>query len=49
MAIAVGLAMVGACVVLARVAQGSKLCGVFTVLGVWLTVLLVLYILGVAG
>jgi len=49
MAIAVGLAMVLACVVLARVARGSTLCGVFTALGVWLALLLVLYILGMAG
>ena len=45
----VGLALVGACVLLARVARGSKLHGVFTLLGAWLTVLLVLYVLGVAG
>jgi hypothetical protein len=45
----VGLALVGACVLLARVSRGSKLHGVFTLLGAWLTMLLVLYVLGVAG
>jgi len=48
MVIAIGLAMVLACVVLALIAQGSRLCAVFTALGVWLAVLLVLYVLGVA-
>ena len=48
MAIAVGLAMVLACVVLARLARGSTLCGVFTALGVWMAVLLILYVLGVS-
>jgi hypothetical protein len=44
----VGLALVGACVLLARVARGSKLYGVFTTLGAWLAVLLVLYELGMS-
>ena len=44
----VGLAMVGACVLLARGARGSKLHGVFTVLGAWLAVLLILYMLGMS-
>jgi hypothetical protein len=44
----VGLAMVGACMLLARVSRGSKLHGVFTILGAWLAVLLVLYVLGVS-
>jgi len=48
MVIGIGLAMVLACVVLALVARGSRLCAVFTALGVWLAVLLVLYVLGVA-
>lgn len=48
MAIAVGLAMVLACVVLARLARGSTLCAVFTVLGVWMALLLILYVLGVS-
>jgi cytochrome bd-type quinol oxidase subunit 1 len=48
MVIAIGLAMVLACVVLARVARGSRLYAVFTALGVWLAVLLILYVLGVA-
>jgi hypothetical protein len=48
MVIAIGLAMVLACVMLARVARSSRLCAVFAALGVWLAVLLVLYVLGVA-
>ena len=44
----VGLAMVAACVLLARGTRGSKLHGVFTVLGAWLAVLLVLYELGMS-
>ena len=44
----VGLALVGTCVLLARGARGSKLHGVFTVLGVWLAVLLILYMLGMS-
>jgi len=48
MVIAIGLAMVLACVVLALVVRGSRLCAVFTTLGVWVAVLLVLYVLGVA-
>jgi len=48
MAIAIGVAMVLTCVVLAIVARGSRLCVVFTALGVWVAVLLVLYVLGVA-
>lgn len=48
MVIVIGLAMVLACVVLALIARGSRLCAVFTALGVWMAVLLALYVLGVA-
>ena len=44
----VGLAMVAACVLLARVSRGSTLHGVFVILGAWLAVLLILYELGMA-
>ncbi len=47
MVIAMGVEMVLACVALALVARGSKLCEVFTTLAAWFAVLLVLYVLGV--
>ena len=44
----VGLAMVGACMLLARLSRGSTLHGVFAILGAWLAVLLILYELGMS-
>lgn len=48
MVTSVGLAMVLACVLLARVARGSTLHGVCIILGAWLAVLLILYELGMS-